>query len=163
MRRDPKPGTTMIRTLLAGIAACLALCLSSCSDDAPAAAAAAAVAAAVAPPLSGERLAYVVGCVNCHHQTPKEILNAPSLVLVQTYSLPEFAKLLDTGVTRDGRDMYAQGSIMGIVAREQLSHLTEEEAAAIHAFLSTQWTAERAAREEAKIALFPPPTFMKSP
>jgi cytochrome c553 len=157
MWRDPTPGTTMIRTLLAGIAACLSLFLSSCSADPPA------TAAAALPPLSGERLAYVVGCVNCHHQTPKEILNAPSLVLVKTYSLPEFRKLLKTGVTRDGRDMYAQGSIMGIVAREQLSHLTDEEAAAIHAFLTNQWTAERAAHEEAKIALFPPPTFMKSP
>ncbi|HYM85204.1 MAG TPA: hypothetical protein VET30_00565, partial [Pseudoxanthomonas sp.] len=109
-----------------------------------------------------ERLAYVVGCINCHHQTPKEIINAPSLVLVQTYSLAEFGKLLETGVTRDGRDMYAQGSIMGIVAREQLSYLTEEETAALHQFLGRQWTAERAAVEEAKIALFPPPTFMKN-
>ncbi|MEO6104525.1 MAG: hypothetical protein ABIP44_12945, partial [Pseudoxanthomonas sp.] len=112
-------------------------------------------------PPSGERLAYMVGCINCHHQTPKEILNAPSLIIVQTYSLPEFEKLLNTGVTRDGRDMYAQGSIMGIVAREQLSHLNDGEMTAIHQFLATQWTAERASREEAKIALFPLPTFMQ--
>lgn len=118
-------------------------------------------AASVAPPLSGERLAYVVGCVNCHHQTPKEILNAPPLQVVQGYSLPEFRKLLATGVTRGGRDMYAQGSIMGIVAREQLSHLTEEEVTAIHGFLQKAWTGERAAFEEAKIATFPPPTFLK--
>jgi len=103
----------------------------------------------------------VVGCVNCHHQTPKEILNAPPLIVVQSYSLPEFKKLVTTGVTRDGRDMYAQGSIMGIVAREQLSHLTDEEVAAIHQFLQKGWTAERGAREEAKIATFPLPTFMK--
>ena len=113
------------------------------------------------PPPSGERIAYVVGCVNCHHQTPKEILNAPPLTVVQSYSLPEFKKLLTTGVTRDGRDMYAQGSIMGIVAREQLSHLTYEEVVAVHQFLQKGWTAERAAQEEAKIATFPPPTFMK--
>ena len=30
-----------------------------------------------------------------------------------------------------------------------------------HEFLQTGWTAERAAREAAKIAQFPPPTFMK--
>lgn len=144
----------MIRTLLACLAACLALALAACTQ------APGPVVAAPPPPPSGERLAYVVGCINCHHQTPKEILNAPSLVLVQAYSLPEFEKLMKTGVTRGGRDMYAQGSIMGIVAREQLSHLTQEEVVAIHQYLSTRWTAELAAREEAKIALFPPPTFM---
>lgn len=57
--------------------------------------------------------------------------------------------------------MYAQGSIMGIVAREQLSHFTEDEVAAVHEFLQKEWTAERAAQEEARMAMFPPPTFMK--
>lgn len=116
--------------------------------------------AAAAP--SGERLTYLAGCVNCHHQTPKEILNAPPLLVVQTYSLPEFRTLLRTGVTRTGRDMYAQGSIMGIVAREQLSHFTDDEVAAVHAFLQQTWTAERAQAEEAKMATFPPPTFTKN-
>ena len=148
----------MTRALFAGIAACLLPTLSSCSADTPAPPAAVATPA----PLSGERLAYVVGCVNCHHQTPKEILNAPPLAIVQAYSLPEFRTLLETGVTRDGRDMYAQGSIMGIVAREQLSHLTDEEVVAVHEFLQKEWTAERAAHEEAKIPLFPPPTFNKN-
>jgi mono/diheme cytochrome c family protein len=100
--------------------------------------------------------------VNCHHQTPKEILNAPPLLVVKAYSLPEFRTLLKTGVTRTGRDMYAEGSIMGIVAREQLSHFTDDEVAAVHAFLQNEWTAERAAQEEAKIAKFPPPTFVKN-
>ncbi|MFN8666905.1 MAG: hypothetical protein U0164_06830 [Gemmatimonadaceae bacterium] len=112
--------------------------------------------------MSGERLVYAVGCVNCHHQTPKEILNAPSLLVVKDYSLPEFRRLLKTGVTRSGRDMYAEGSIMGIVAREQLSYLTDDEVAAVHDFLQHAWTAERASREEAKIATFPPPTFTKN-
>jgi hypothetical protein len=102
----------------------------------------------------------VVGCVNCHHQTPKEIFNAPPLSIVQSYSLPEFKRLLETGKTRGGRDMYAQGSIMGIVAREQLSHMTDAEMVAVHEFLLKGWTPERAAHEEAKIATFPPPTFM---
>lgn len=137
-------------------AICLALFVSSCAADAPIA-----TSVAAPPPISGERLVYTVGCVNCHHQTPKEILNAPSLMVVQAYSLPEFKKLLETGITRDGRDMYAQGSIMGIVAREQLSHLTNDEIAAIHKFLHKGWNAERAAFEEAKIAMFPPPTFLK--
>jgi hypothetical protein len=55
--------------------------------------------------------------------------------------------------------MYAQGSIMGIVAREQLSLLTDGEVQLIHKFLQKTWTAERAVREEAKIAQFPAPTF----
>jgi cytochrome c553 len=136
---------------------CVAVLLASCSMDAPA------PSADVAKPtaISGERLVYIVGCVNCHHQTPKEILNAPPLIVVKGYSLPEFKTLLKTGVTRSGRDMYAQGSIMGIVAREQLSHLTDDEVAAIHTFLQKDWTAERGMREEEKIAKFPPPTFIK--
>lgn len=150
----------MLRVLRHATALCLAVCLSACKSEAPAPAAV--VAATPPPAISGERLAYVVGCVNCHHQTPKEILNAPSLMLVQTYSLSEFKTLLKTGMTRSGRDMYAQGSIMGIVAREQLSHLTDEEVSAIHQFLQKDWTAARAAHEEAKIATFPPPTFNKS-
>jgi hypothetical protein len=105
---------------------------------------------------SGERLVYVVGCVNCHHQTPKQIMNAPPLTVVKAYSLEELRTLLGTGKARGGRDLYAQGSIMGIVAREQLSHLTEEEVVAIHRFLQDEWTLERAAVEEAKIATFPP-------
>lgn len=137
-------------------AAFMSLCLSACSQDAPITPA----AVVPPPPPSGERLAYLVGCVNCHHQTPKEILNAPPLVVVQAYSLPEFRTLLKTGVTRNGRDMYAQGSIMGIVAREQLSYFTDDEISAVHAFLQNDWTAERGTREEAKIATFPPPTFM---
>ena len=150
----------MSRLLFFAVAG-LMLVLPSCTQEPPPKTADAQATAAPPPPPSGERLAYVVGCVNCHHQTPKEILNAPPLSVVQSYSLPEFKKLLTTGVTRDGRDMYAQGSIMGIVAREQLSHLTDEELIAIHEFLQRGWTPERAAKEEAKTATFPPPTFMK--
>ena len=146
-----------MRAILSGIATCLALCLPSCATYGPAPSA----ALAPPPPPSGERLAYLVGCVNSHHQTPKEIFNAPPLAMVQAYSLPEFSAILKTGVTRAGRDLYAHGSIMGIVAREQLSFLTEGEVAAVHGFLQKKWTPERAAREEAKIATFPPPTFMK--
>ncbi len=62
---------------------------------------------------SGERLAYLVGCINCHHQHPKEIINAPPLAIVQAYSLTEFKKLMKTGVTRTGRDMLAQSNLMG--------------------------------------------------
>lgn len=141
----------------AGMSVCLAVCLASCSMSRTVPSA----HAGKPTVMSGERLVYIVGCVNCHHQTPKEILNAPPLVVVKSYSLPEFKTLMKTGVTRTGRDMYAQGSIMGIVAREQLSLLTDDEVSSIHTFLQNDWTAERGVQEEAKIATFPPPTFTK--
>jgi hypothetical protein len=110
------------------------------------------VAALPAEPL-GEHLAYTVGCVNCHHQTPKQIINAPPLIIVRSYSLPEFRRLMKTGVTRTGRDMLAQSSVMGIVAAEQFSHFTDDEVAAVYNFLSRDWTVERAKKEEAKIPI----------
>jgi hypothetical protein len=102
---------------------------------------------------SGEHLAYTVGCVNCHHQTAKEIINAPPLTIVKAYSLPEFRKLMKTGVTRTGRDMLAQSSAMGIVAKEQFSHFTDEEVKAVYTFLTTEWTAARGLEEEKKIPI----------
>lgn len=139
----------------------VALSIAGCADESASPALAAAPTHVGQPAPSGERLIYVIGCVNCHHQTPKEIMNAPPLLVAKGYSLPEFKRLVSRGVTRDGRDMYAQGSIMGIVAREQLSQLTDQEVVAIYAYLQGGWSAERAADEEAKIATFPPPTFNK--
>ena len=101
----------------------------------------------------GEHLAYTVGCVNCHHQTPKEIINAPPLTIVRSYSLGEFRRLMKSGVTRGGRDMLAQSSVMGIVASEQFSHFTEDEVKALYEFLSEQWTVDRGLKEEKKIPL----------
>ena len=108
---------------------------------------------AAAEPPSGERLAYLVGCINCHHQTPKDVINAPHLVMVQAYSFPEFKKLMKTGITRAGRDMLAESSLMGIVAKEQFSHFTEAEVRAVYDFLHDNWSMERARKEEAKIPL----------
>lgn len=144
----------MTRGHFSTVSVCLTTLLASCSDRLPSPPAAA---------ISGERLAYAVGCVNCHHQTPKEILNAPPLLVVKGYTLAQFRTLLKSGVTAGGRDLYAQGSIMGIVAREQFTRLTDDEVAAIHHYLQTDWTAARAAAEEAKIAAFPPPTWMNPP
>ena len=107
--------------------------------------------------MTGERLAYIVGCINCHHQTPKEIMASPPLAIVQVYSLPEFRVLLESGVTRGGRNLLAESSVMGIVAMEQFSHLTDDEVAALYQFLHDDWTTQRAAMEEAKI-----PTLYKS-
>ena len=107
---------------------------------------------------SGEHLAYTVGCINCHHQTDKHIINAPPLVIVKTYSISEFRRLMKTGITKAGRDMASQGSVMGFVAKEQFSHFTDAEMVALYRFFTTEWTAERGAEEEKKI-----PTYFKQP
>ena len=99
----------------------------------------------------GERLAYVVGCINCHHQTPKEIINAPSLLIAKTYSIAEFKTLLKTGITNSGRNLPKISSIMGIVAVEQFSHMSDTEIESIYTFLTREWTQARASNEEAKI------------
>lgn len=108
-----------------------------------------AMSAAASP--DGERLSYVVGCINCHHQTPKEILNAPPLAIVHAYSIEEFETLLRTGVTNSGRDLLKISSLMGIVAKEQFAYLTNDEIRAIYVFLTREWNSQRAAKEEAKI------------
>ncbi len=102
----------------------------------------------------GEHLAYTVGCINCHHQTDKHIINAPPLVIVKAYSLPEFRKLMKTGVTKAGRDMAADGSVMGFVAKEQFSHLTDAEVSALYDYFTKEWTAQKGLEEEKKIPLY---------
>lgn len=109
----------------------------------------------------GEFLAYTSGCVNCHHQTHRSIINAPPLLIVRSYTLAEFRKLLKTGITRTGRDMTAEASVMGIVAKEQFAHFTEDDVAALFAFLTTDWTAGRAREEEKKIPILYKPLIDK--
>jgi hypothetical protein len=104
--------------------------------------------------LSGEHLAYTVGCVNCHHQTDKHVINAPPLVIVKAYTLPEFRKLMKTGITKAGRDMAAQGSVMGFVAKEQFAHFTDAEVFALYEYFTKSWTAERGIEEEKKIPIY---------
>ncbi len=99
----------------------------------------------------GERLVYILGCVNCHHQTPKVIMNAPPLLIVKAYSLEQLTTLLRTGMTSTGRDMYDSGSIMGVIAVEQFSYLTEDEIRLVYEYLTEGWTHEQALLEEAKI------------
>jgi hypothetical protein len=103
---------------------------------------------------SGEHLAYTVGCVNCHHQTDKHIINAPPLMVVKAYSISEFRRLMKTGVTKAGRDMAAQGSVMGFVAKEQFAHFTDAEVTALYNFFTKEWTAERGMEEEKKIPIY---------
>ena len=101
----------------------------------------------------GERLTRVAGCIGCHHATPKEQVNAPSLLTVRNYSREEFTRLLRTGMTNSRKNLLDAGSLMGIVASEQLAYLTDEEIQIIYEFIVNDWTKERAAAEEAKIPL----------
>ena len=103
---------------------------------------------------SGKHLAYTVGCVNCHHQTDKHIINAPPLVIVKTYSMPEFRRLMKTGITRTGRDMASEGSVMGFVAKEQFAHFTDDEVTAVYEFFTKEWTVEMGMEEEKKIPIY---------
>ena len=102
----------------------------------------------------GEHLAYTVGCVNCHHQTDKHVINAPPLVIVKSYSEAEFRRLMKTGVTRAGRDMAAEGSVMGFVAKEQFAHFTDAEVSALYAYFTKEWTAAKGLEEEKKIPIY---------
>lgn len=103
---------------------------------------------------SGEHLAYTVGCINCHHQTDKHVINAPPLVIVRAYSISEFRRLMKTGVTKAGRDMASEGSVMGFVAKEQFAHFTDEEVFALYDFFTKEWTPERGLEEEKKIPIY---------
>ena len=103
---------------------------------------------------SGEHLAYTVGCINCHHQTDKHIINAPPLVVVKAYSIEEFRRLMKTGMTKAGRDMASEGSVMGFVAKEQFAHLTDAEVTALYDFFTTKWNAARGIEEEKKIPIY---------
>jgi hypothetical protein len=103
---------------------------------------------------TGEHLAYTVGCVNCHHQTDKHIINAPPLVVIKAYSIEEFRRLMKTGITKAGRDMATEGSVMGFVAKEQFSHFTDAEVTALYDFFTKKWTAMRGIEEEKKIPIY---------
>ena len=116
----------------------------------PAVTAAVQVQVQVAPASSGERLAYAAGCISCHHRAPKDANKAPALSGVQAYSLPEFRKLLKSGVTRAGRNLATESTPMGIAALEQFAYLSDDEVTALFDFLRTGWTPERAAQEEAR-------------
>ena len=111
---------------------------------------------------SGEHLAYTVGCINCHHQTDKHIINAPPLVTVKAYSISEFRRLMKTGITKAGRDMASQGSVMGFVAKEQFSYLTGAEVTALYDFFTKEWTAARGIEEEKKIPIYFKPSQDKT-
>lgn len=89
----------------------------------------------------GRKLA-MTNCAECHGPSfggaePKPGTVAPDLTVAGAYDLPEFRRLMRTGVASGNRKL----GLMAEVARNDFSHFTDEEIAAIHAYLK-----ERASR-----------------
>lgn len=83
----------------------------------------------------GRHLA-MVNCAECHGPAlkggePKPGLKAPDLMVAGVYDLPEFKRLMRTGVPTGNRKL----EMMSDIARNDLSHYTDAEIAAIHAYL----------------------------
>ena len=57
--------------------------------------------------------------------------DAPDLAVATSYNLPQFTRLLRTGIGVDGKEH----GLMTTVARGRLYHLTDQEIAGIHAYL----------------------------
>jgi mono/diheme cytochrome c family protein len=72
-------------------------------------------------------------CRECHGGDLKggEGDGAPDLVVATAYGLPEFTKLLRTGIGVDGKEH----GLMTSVAKGRLYHLSDDEIAGIHAYL----------------------------
>ncbi len=85
----------------------------------------------------GRYLARTV-CAQCHGTDLRGASNpdfsSPDLRIVSAYSPEAFAELMRTGVALGGRKL----GVMGITARNNLSHLTEAEIAALYSYLDAE-------------------------
>lgn len=84
---------------------------------------------------AGRKLA-MVNCAECHGPSfgggePKPGTKAPDLVVAGAYDLPEFRKLMRTGVPTGNRKL----GLMAEVSRDDFRHFTDSEIAAIHGYL----------------------------
>lgn len=76
-------------------------------------------------------------CAECHGGDLKGNgwdTGAPDLGVVRSYGLPEFTRLLRTGIGADGKEH----GLMTSVSRDRLLHLSDAEIAALHAYLIAQ-------------------------
>ena len=88
------------------------------------------------PQFAAGRHIVAVNCAECHGpnlagQEVKPGSVAPDLTIAGAYDLQQFKTLLRTGVPVGGNKL----GMMGSVARDDFSHLKDEEIAAIHAYL----------------------------
>jgi mono/diheme cytochrome c family protein len=81
----------------------------------------------------GEYLARSA-CSECHGQRLEGAEDTPALSVVAAYSQAEFTRLMREGVPRDGRKL----GLMGETARNRFAHLSDDEVAALYAFLARQ-------------------------
>lgn len=84
---------------------------------------------------AGRKLA-MVNCAECHGPSfggaePKPDTKAPDLMVAGAYDLPEFQRLMRTGVPTGNRKL----GLMATVAQNDFRHFTDSEIAAIHAYL----------------------------
>lgn len=99
----------------------------------------AAPAVDLGPRFAAGRHTAMTICADCHGSSldGKEFepgTMAPSLDMAGAYDLPDFAKLLRTGVPPDGRDL----KVMDDVSRKAFRHFTDAEIAELHAYLQAR-------------------------
>ena len=75
----------------------------------------------------------VAACSECHGSdlTGDPLAGSPDLSMAAAYELADFSKLMRTGKGAGGRDL----GLMSEVAKGRFAHFTEDEIAAIHAYL----------------------------
>lgn len=76
-------------------------------------------------------------CAECHGGDLKGNgwdSGAPDLAVILAYGIPEFTRLLRTGVAADGKER----GLMSEVAKSRLHKLTDEQIAGIHAYLTAR-------------------------
>ena len=80
----------------------------------------------------GRRLVFAA-CSECHGSdlTGDPLAGSPDLSMAAAYELADFSKLMRTGKGAGGRDL----GLMSEVAKGRFAHFTEDEIAAIHAYL----------------------------
>ena len=85
---------------------------------------------------AGGRHIAVTVCTGCHGSTlsgkePAPGTIAPDLTMAGAYDLPAFTRLMRTGLPPSGREL----KMMTGVSRKAFRHFTDEEIAALHAYL----------------------------
>ena len=83
------------------------------------------------PHARGAYLARTV-CTECHGLALEGGDRTPALAVARAYSLEDFTTLMRTGVALGGREL----DLMTPVARSRFANLSDEEIAALHAFLA---------------------------
>lgn len=87
------------------------------------------------PHVRGRYLAVTV-CTECHGMDLAGAPDgsAPDLVVVASYTEPDFARLMETGVAIGEREL----GLMGLVARERFSQLDDDEVHDLYQYLSAR-------------------------